>query len=139
MSPLRSSLPPELVSLIHHVELSRAGWWERGIDRMTLGLLWLLGGEITISEVTAAFRDQLGIQLNAATIEEHLRKLANNGTVVSIPPSRFKLADRTLKKLDADLKTEEANAATARAKFEARVAEHCSELNPADAWHKFKG
>ena len=137
MTPLRSSLPPELVSLIHHVELSRADWWERGIERMTLRVLWLLGGEITISEVTAAFRDQLGIQLTATTIEEHLRELASKGTVVSIPPSRFKLAERTLKKLDADLKTEEANAATARAKFEARVAENCSELNPADAWHKF--
>ena len=137
MTPLLSSLPPELVSLIHHVELSKAGWWERGIKHMTIGVLWLLGGESTISEVKAAFRDQLGIQLNATMIEEHLRELASKGTVVSIPPSRFKLAERTLKKLDADLKTEEANAATACAKFEAQVAENCSELNPADAWHKF--
>ena len=137
MTTLRSSLPPELVSLIHHLELSKSGWWERGIERMTLGVLWFLGGEITTPDMTAAFHDQLGIQLNATTIEECLRKLASNGTVISIPPSRFKLAERTLKELDANLKTQEANTATARARFEAQIAENCSELNPAEAWGKF--
>ena len=49
-------LPPEIVSLVHHVELNKAGWWDKAIERLILGLLLWLDRPLTLEELQAALR-----------------------------------------------------------------------------------
>lgn len=38
-----TGIRPELVSLIHHVELNKAGWWDGAIRQFILAAIWLNG------------------------------------------------------------------------------------------------
>src|SRR5690606_5988133 len=39
----KRTLPPEVVSLIHHVELNENGWWKKAVGQIVKGLLLKLG------------------------------------------------------------------------------------------------
>jgi hypothetical protein len=136
MTILRPTLPRELISLIHHVELSKAGWWDRAVERMSMAVLWLLGGEATLLQVVHAFKGQIGVDVEATAVEGHFKSLVSKGFLVPVPRDRFKISEQALKELQRDLETSEANAHAARASFEARMAEHCPGLDATEAWAK---
>jgi hypothetical protein len=36
-------LPMELVSLVHHIELNKAGWWDVAVQQLLLAAMWISG------------------------------------------------------------------------------------------------
>ncbi len=53
----------ELVSLIHHIELHKDGWWDAAIQRIVLAGIWLLNKEPTVDEIRASLRKRFAIEL----------------------------------------------------------------------------
>ena len=56
------TLPPEVVSLVHHVELNKVGWWDRGIQRLVQGVVWLAGEPLTREGVVDGLRSKFHVK-----------------------------------------------------------------------------
>jgi len=54
MSTGRSVLSREVMALVHHVELNRAGWWDKVVQRLTLAAVWLADHAPSVLEIKRA-------------------------------------------------------------------------------------
>jgi hypothetical protein len=134
---LTSPLPPEIVSLIHHVELNKADWWKRGMQSLILGILWIVGKSMTIRQLIEALSKEYAIGLDQAKAQDHLRELCTLGSVVCLPDGTFKVAEQSLREFEADLKECDDLRGRVKAVFEQALAHHCPSLNPEDTWRTF--
>jgi hypothetical protein len=58
-----SRLPNELVALVHHVELAKVGWWDRAVERLFVGAIWVKG-PAPVEGVTASLRETFGVEVD---------------------------------------------------------------------------
>src|ERR1700734_2373076 len=57
-------LSPQLLSLVQHIELNKAGWWERTIQKLIVNSIWLLGGQTSEASLLDDLRSRCGIQVD---------------------------------------------------------------------------
>ncbi len=96
-------LPSEVVSLIHHVELNRAGWWEKIVQRLVIAAIWLAGRNMTPKEVKNELKG-FGVNLDEAKLREQIESLCSAQTVICLPDSRLKISEQWLKEFEDSLK-----------------------------------
>lgn len=130
-------LSPELVSLIHHVELNKAGWWDHALQRLVLGAIWLAQKPISIRGLAPEFRTHFGIDIPTEKLQRHVRVLSSSGTVVEGPSGVLNLSQVALEDFERQLEETEELEEKAKAKFEAVLCDCCPELSPHDAWRSF--
>src|SRR5687767_14197182 len=75
-------LPSELVALIHHVELSEAGWWEKAVRNLALATIWLHGGPLTTSDLKHRLATEFGVKVTSAEMSAITSSLAEQVIVV---------------------------------------------------------
>lgn len=92
-------LSPELVSLVHHIELNKAGWWDLAMQRLLLTALWLKQDRIALSasDLAATVTNELNIPLAEAMLSKHLQALTEGGQVLVLPDGRYKLSEQTVR------------------------------------------
>lgn len=57
-------LSPEIISLIHHVELNESGWWKKAIGQVGKGLLWTAATPLISTELQEdALNKEVGVRL----------------------------------------------------------------------------
>jgi hypothetical protein len=66
-------LPKALVSLIHHVELNKSGWWDRVVERIVLVAIWHKS-LTTLEELTQFLGQGLDNRINQTRIETVVEK-----------------------------------------------------------------
>ena len=66
---MSQQLPAELVSLIHHLHLNEAGWWDKGIRQFIVSIVWL-NGTMRPDAVSQALQDQYSITLETGESSE---------------------------------------------------------------------
>lgn len=134
-----TQLSSELVGLLHHVELSRAGWWQNSVHRLITGALWLLGKPRTESQLLDHLRIDQGAPLNEALFSTALAKLEQRGDVLRISGDRLQLSDECGRKLATDYQQSHKDEAAARAEFANHLAAAGSAIDPTEAWQLFIG
>ena len=134
-----AKLSPELVSLVHHVELNRSGWWDLGVQGLCLAALWLSPeGESTTPEaVTARLNDNFGIQLASGIVSSQLAILAEKKTVLCLPSGDYKITELALKTFEGDLKETEELEQSVEAHFLQLLSQHCPILKGRLLWQDF--
>lgn len=75
------ALSEELVSLVHHVELHRSGWWEKALDRMLLVGVWL-NQPCTTAQVIQFLDDGMDHRVARERIEALIEREVASGTLV---------------------------------------------------------
>lgn len=130
-------LSPEIVSLIHHVELNQSGWWRKAVSQVVKGVLWKAKKPMTQAELSVALQRELGIVLTDDTLAKQLEALASQGTVTRLPGANLKLTESALKELTAAHDEAISEQEACRTAFLEACAEHCPKLNGAKAWIKF--
>ncbi|MGI8733018.1 MAG: hypothetical protein ACR2LM_06925 [Pyrinomonadaceae bacterium] len=136
VSNMSQALPHELTSLIHHVHLNEAGWWERGIRQLIVSIVWL-SGSLLPEAISRILKEQYAIKLSSAAIDEHLRILTSAGTLVVMPTYALKIGESELKQLQIRLKEAEAEDIEVKRIFEHLLKTHCPELVFENTWNAF--
>ena len=72
MSNVAKLLPTEVAALVHHVELTRAGWWDKAVHRLVLAAVWLADKPLTVREIQIG-RRLLWLDAQALPIRRHGR------------------------------------------------------------------
>jgi hypothetical protein len=132
-------LSPELVSLVHHIELNKAGWWEMAVQRLVLTAFWIKRGMIALNpdEVKATLATEFRITLEASLIGKHLQDLLTSGQLLYLPDGRYKLGEQTIRDCERDLTEAVDLEVTVRRRFQALLAEGCPAVDAERAWSAF--
>ena len=55
-------LSPEIVALVHHVELNKAGWWQKSLQKLIANVLWM-SGDLPTAEVRDSLQSIFGVDM----------------------------------------------------------------------------
>lgn len=128
------ALPQELTSLIHHLHLNEAGWWDRGIRQLIVSIVWL-SGNLLPEAISRALQEQYSIKLDPAALEGHLRTLTSAGTLVAMPTGALKIGENELKDLQHRLKEAEDEDIEVKRIFGNLLKTHCPDLEIDNTWN----
>lgn len=133
----KRTLPPEVVSLIHHVELNESGWWKKAVGQVVKGLLLRLGQPVTVAALRSAFNDEIGVQVSQENLKSQLDTLVSSGSVVVLSGSTYKLAEKAAAELRGLKAAVEQEQAVCRQRFMSDLAERCPALDASRVWDHF--
>lgn len=138
MSTSGKLLPTELAALVHHVELNRAGWWDKAVHRLVLAAVWLSDKPPTIPEIQGVLKNEFRLNLNDAKVSEATQALESQNIFVRLEGPAFRIPEDKRATFEAEIAGAENATAKAKAYFRALVVELCSELPPDAAWQTFE-
>lgn len=131
-------LPTELAALVHHVELNRAGWWDKAVHRLVLAAVWLSEKPPTISEIQCILRAEFRLSLNDGKVSAATQALESQNILVRLDGAAFRIPDDKRAAFEAEIADAENATAKAKAYFGALVAELCPDLQPDATWQTFE-
>ena len=114
------TLPQDLASLIHHVELSKAGWRERALELLVLAAVAEQDQAVSTATVSAAVNARLAGPLGQAQVAQILDRLQSAGRVIRQARDQFTLSEAARSECQELLEEGKARTATVKAEF-ARV------------------
>lgn len=134
-----NTLSPELISLVHHIELNKAGWWDLAIQRLVLTSLWVSRDRIALSaeEVMATLKNEFSIPLADSMVAKHLQSLTSAGQLLVLPDGRYKLSEETIRECERDLSDSAQLEARVKQRFQLLLAETCPTLTFNKVWNTF--
>ncbi len=132
-------LSPELVSLVHHIELNKAGWWDLAVQRLVLTAFWFNRESVALNpgEVKRTLATDFSIPLDQSAIQKHLQSLLSGGQLVCLPDGRFKLSEQTVRDCERDLTEALDLEVTVKRHFQVLLLEHCPALDAERVWTAF--
>jgi hypothetical protein len=78
-------LPKEAVALIQHIELNRAGWWDKSILRLSMATVWLSGEPPTADEINAGLESTFKLLLTTQKLKSVLDSLVSRKQLMQLP------------------------------------------------------
>jgi hypothetical protein len=130
-------LPPQMVALLHHVELTRDGWWEKGLQHAILAYVWLKSEPLGESAITDGLRGDFGIEVSKDQVGSGLRQLGDAGELTQPAKGLWRLSETRLRELELQLAEAEEDETAAEAHFARLLAAHCPALDPEATWARF--
>jgi hypothetical protein len=130
-------LSPEVVSLIHHVELNKSGWWKKAVGQVVKGVLWKSNTLVTTAELNAALSKELGFPFTEERLTRQLDTLIAQGSVTRMPGPNYKLSESARAELTASQKQAEIERNECREAFISACKTFCPELGPEKVWDEF--
>jgi hypothetical protein len=134
--PRDKQLSAELVSLIHHVELHRSGWWDRALDRLVLVAIWLQE-PTTLDALCRFLAEGMDHRVPTDRIEEIVQREIATGTIIPMG-DRLCVSEEYGTSLRLELEATE----VVRAELQGRLATICSsmdiEMEPENLWTDFE-
>lgn len=130
-------LSPELVSLVHHVELNESGWWKKAVGQVVRGLLWRARQPLDVEAIRQAAVSEIGVELSPDILRDQLNSLISQHVAIEVPGSGFKLTERAWQDLSLTHEKAAEEASECEDLFLGAVRKECPELDPADVWGKF--
>lgn len=131
------ALAPELASLVHHVELHKAGWWDKSIQRIILTAFLHFGKAMTVRELAETLSREFQVRLDTRKVESQLNNLRHAGEVIQTPDEKFKLGEAAREKYREDLRRGEELEAAVKAAFNGYVEKHSPALAGEKTWTRF--
>ncbi len=130
-------LPPEVISLVHHVELNKAGWWEKSLQRLILAAIWLADRPFTEETLVEAIRSSFHVVVDRNKLREQVNTLREEHTVVSLPEGTLRLTKAALSSFEEELREAEEITSHVQEKFSRALEAHCPSLKFQETWEQF--
>ncbi len=127
----------EVSALVHQVELNRAGWWDRTVQRLVLAAVWLCEGSPTTDEVNTTLKTTFSLDLSRNKFDSAVGVLESQNLVVRLPASRLRIPDENRLEFEKEIAAAEAGTDAARKFFFSLVEKTGQKLDPVKAWDAF--
>lgn len=138
MSTSGKLLPTELAALVHHVELNRAGWWDKAVHRLVLAAVWLSEKPPTILEIQEIMKNEFCLTLNDTKVRTATAALESQNILVKLDGPAFRIPEGKRATFEAEINDAESATVKAKIYFGELVAELCPRLQSADTWQTFE-
>ena len=90
-------LPSELVALIHHVELSEAGWRDRLLDQLVTAVMFLRATPCESEELRTSLDSDFNLTTDDKAFHQSVKRLLESRSLLEIDGGRLKLAENAAK------------------------------------------
>ena len=91
MATPSKQLPRELLSLVHHIELHRSGWWDKALGQLILYVLGFDARFMTVGDIGSSITDSFGISVDIARLDTQLEGLEKESKVDSLVTRGFRV------------------------------------------------
>lgn len=130
-------LPPQVISLIHYVELSQSGWWEETIDRCVMGILWLIKSPAPVGKIRKEIEANLGLDLKTGEINDSLSRLIQKDKVNDLGDGRYRLTLSSDNDLSRQVENSQKLEESVKLKFKQRIETVAPKLDTEKIWGAF--
>jgi len=138
MAPSPAFVPKEVAVFIHHVELNRAGWRDKTIQRVVLGAVWLANRPVTAREIEHILSADFRLTVGNATLSSAVNALESQDLLLRLADSSYRIPDRARAALDQEINAADAVAADAEKYFCSLVNTEDVGLEPSQVWTSFQ-
>ena len=129
------ALAPELVPLVHHIELAKAGWSLRLTEQLATAAACSSGQTASAADLRFSIEKQYGVRTTEADVRRAVGTLASKKILLEVEPGRFKASEAQRDALERHKTGAAELAKAAKAAFEQILTKHGIEI--ADAWDTF--
>jgi hypothetical protein len=133
---MSNTLPKEIVSLVHHIELNKAGWWPKAIQKFILSAIWLEGKELSIQEILNTLKKLISKVIDSDSVALQVDLLSKSGILIPIG-DKFKISERNIGEFNDQLKKMENTEGKVKERFISILKSCCAELEPEETWKQF--
>ena len=130
-------LPSELVALIHHVELSEAGWRHHLLDQLLVSSMFLRTTPCGAEELRTSMESDFGLTTDDKSFHWSVDRLLTSRSLLEVDGGRLKLSEQAAESVQEKIAANQSLEERAAKRFKAIVAEEARELNPDDCWRRF--
>ncbi len=100
---MENHLSPELVSLVHHIELNKSGWWKKAIRQMIVAAIWSANRPLLSQEVKEILYNDFHIELEVDSLVEQINVLRSEQIIISTSEKKIVVAQNHLKDFEVAL------------------------------------
>jgi hypothetical protein len=130
-------LPPELISLVHHIELNKSGWWDVAVQQIILATIWLCGNEVESSRLDEKVQQEFSASIEPARLRRAAQSLCASGVLVELLAGRLRISQDSLEGFESGLAEAQLTERRVRSRFESIFKECCPRLDAAASWAMF--
>ncbi|MCG8431234.1 MAG: hypothetical protein MJA29_08680 [Candidatus Omnitrophica bacterium] len=133
-----SVLPSEVAALVHHVELNRAGWWDKAVQRLVLAAVWLSQDSLNKDGIQKILKDVFKLSLTTEKLTLALSVLETEDLLIVLRDGSYRIPDKQRKVFEQDIAAAEKIEMKARGFFFGLVTGLNLGLNEKTAWSVFE-
>ena len=85
-----TALAPELVPLVHHIELAKAGWGLRLTEQLATAVACSSGQTASAADLRFSIEKKYGVRTTEADVRRAVGTLASKKILLEVEPGRFK-------------------------------------------------
>ncbi len=134
---MKKKLPKELVALIQHIELSKAGWWDKAMKQLIASTIWSEAKSLSSEEILLAIKEIYQFATDGTKIEKYLYELCESKKLICTQDKKYKLTETCKAEFEVNLNEYKKNEEVVISIFNKYIEKYCPELNPKETWEKF--
>lgn len=132
-----SKLTPELVSLIHHVELNKSGWKDKAVCRIIMLAAYSIAKPVNTTDIAEWLKYNLAIVIPSIKIEECCYSLVKSLIFVKPSSNQYKLSESAFVSVKNDVKENEELEKYVMQRFEDLIASRELGIDIQRLWENF--
>lgn len=134
---MNNQLTPELISLVHHVELNKSGWWEKSTQQLILFAFCTIQTPLNVEEVADLLQTKFSAEIDKGKLEQQLKRLGKSLELISPREGYFILPETAKIKYQIQLAEGERLEETVKDFFINLVKQKSEELDAVQLWENF--
>lgn len=137
VSIVPSVLPKEIVAAIHHIELNKAGWWEKAVQRLVLASIWLADEPLAKERILETLESEFRLKLSPQRLTRVLDSLDDSDSLLTLTDGRYRIPDSRRKEFEIELTESDEAEKRAKRYFEGLLDSRQIKIDLANAWKLF--
>ena len=138
MSTNGTLLPSETVALVQHIELNKAGWWDKAIQRLVLAAVWLSDEPPSVKAIQTSLESTFKLRVAEPKLESALASLESTQMLLRLPTDTYRIPDEHRAKFEAEITVSEKTERAAKEYFSKLVEELGEDLEAEAVWSSFE-
>ncbi len=90
----------EILSFTQHVELNKAGWWDKTTETLVLAYLWIADQPYSIEEIVNGIKADFAASLDSERVLMQVNYLIDDKKILQINDNQYKISDIQKQQMD---------------------------------------
>lgn len=138
MSKNNSLLPREAVALVQHIELNKAGWWDKAVHRLVMAAVWLAEEPPSVVAIQAALKRTFKLSLPTPKLNLALTSLESRKMLLRLQSDTYRIPEEQRVVFEKDIAASEKVEVQAKKSFCKLVTDDDTGLDPEKVWTTFE-
>lgn len=128
------ALSPELISLVHHIELNQLGWWDKALQQFIIAAAWINGKPFSIEENCRDMKNNFCIDIDSNKVLDQIKILLEINSLILINQDQYKISEEKLHTIESDIRNGEEADKELKEKFLTVLLKYKCKVDPEAIW-----